>query len=338
MDRRLPPRRFDSKLGSRSRDFSAVPAYSTIFFAVLPVFLVMIAGAVFQRAGWLEAELETGMMKLVLNLLTPCLIFTAIAGNPALERASVAVWSISLGLALILTGYGVAWLAGRWNGMQRGEGLRTFTISTGTQNYGFMALPVVMELWPDDPGPAGLIFVHGLGVELAIWSVGLMILAGHSGSSWKNMINGPFLAVVLSLTLQYSGGHVLVPGVARTAMGWLGDCAIPMSLFMIGATIGRLFERQFWRRAARVAVASCAVRLVVLPAVILAAAKWLPVPEALQSVLIVQAGMPAAVFPIVIARLYGGHPQTAIQVVLATTTVSAVTAPLVIALGIAWVK
>ena len=31
----------------------------------------------------------------------------------------------------------------------------------------------------------------------------------------------------------------------RRAMAMLGDCSIPMSLLMIGATIGRLFERQF---------------------------------------------------------------------------------------------
>ena len=36
----------------------------------------------------------------------------------------------------------------------------------------------------------------------------------------------------------------------------------------------------------------------------------------------------------VIARLYGGQPQAAIQVVLATTTVSILTAPLMIALAL----
>ena len=37
------------------------------------------------------------------------------------------------------------------------------------------------------------------------------------------------------------------------------------------------------------------------------------------------------------ARLYGGHPPTAVQVVLATTLACVLTAPLVIALGMAWV-
>ena len=313
-----------------------MPAYSTILFALIPVFLVMITGAAFQKAGGLSEELETGMMRLVLNLLAPCLIFSKITGNPALESIAVAGWSIGTGLVLILLGFGIAALVAAIARFRKGEGLRTFTIAAGIQNYGFMALPVVMELWPNDPGPGGLVFVHGIGIELAMWTVGLFIMTQHAGPPWKKLINGPFIAVLVSLALNFSGGHTLLPEVMKTAMGWLGDCAIPMSLFMIGATIGRLFKRQFWDDAIRVSLASCAVRLILHPIAILAVAKYLPVPVELQKVLVVQAGMPAAVFPIVIARLYGGHPQTAIQVVLATTIVSVITAPLIIAFGMAW--
>ncbi len=313
-----------------------MPAFSTILLALIPVLLVMIAGAAFQKGGWLSEELETGMMRLVLNLLAPCLIFTKIAGNPVLEKVSTAAWSIGTGLVLILIGFGLAFVAATVARFRKGEGLRTFTISAGIQNYGFMALPVVMELWPDDAGPGGLIFVHGIGVELAMWTVGLFIMSHQVGPPWRKLINGPFIAVIVSLTLNYSGGHALVPGVLETAMGWLGDCAIPMSLFMIGATIGRLFKRAFWNDALRVSLTACSVRMILHPIAILAAAKFLPLPVELQKVLVVQAGMPAAVFPIVIARLYGGHPQTAIQVVLATTVACIVTTPLIIAFGVAW--
>ncbi len=314
-----------------------MPAYSTILLALVPVFLVMITGAVFQKRDLLSEELETGMMRLSLNLLAPCLIFTKVTGNPALESLATAGWAIGLGLVLILIGYGIAFVTATIARFKKGHGLRTFTITAGIQNYGFMALPVVMELWPDDPGPAGLIFVHGMGIELAIWTVGIFIMSHHVGAPWRKLINGPFIAVVVSLVLNYSGGHVMVPEVVKTAMRWLGDCSIPMALFMIGATIGRFLKWEFWDDAARVCLSSVAARMVLHPMAILAAAKFLPLPPELQKVMIVQAGMPAAVFPIVIARLYGGHPQTAIQVVLATTLASIVTAPLVIAFGMVWV-
>jgi len=311
-------------------------SYATILTAIAPVFLVMGAGAVFQRGGLLSEELETGVMKLVIRLLAPCLIFSKVAGNPDLEQVSVAAWSIGSGLVLVLIGFGVAYLAARLFRFRKGDGLRTFAISAGIQNYGFMPLPLVLALWPADAGPAGLIFVHGLGVEIALWTVGLYILTHRTGPGWRMLLNPPLIAVVVSLLLTYTGGHVLVPGIVKTAIGWLGDTAIPMSLFMIGATIGRLFSHESWTDAKKVAITGCLVRLGVLPVLFLTAARFLPMPEDLQKVLVVQAGMPAAVFPIVVARLYGGHPHTAIQVILATTIASVATAPLVIAFGLEW--
>ena len=72
--------------------------------------------------------------------------------------------------------------------------------------------------------------------------------------------------------------------------------------------------------------------LVLLPALILGTVLLLDPPVELRQVLLVQATMPAAVFPIILARHYGGHPLTAIQVVISTTLLSLITIPLVISL------
>ena len=62
------------------------------------------------------------------------------------------------------------------------------------------------------------------------------------------------------------------------------------------------------------------MRLVLSPLVILSAAKFLPIAVELKQVLIVQAAMPAAMTPILLARLYGGRAGIAVQVVVATIT------------------
>jgi hypothetical protein len=48
----------------------------------------------------------------------------------------------------------------------------------------------------------------------------------------------------------------------------------------------------------------------------------------LKRVLMVQAAMPTAMVPVIIARLYGGHPWTAVQIALGTTLVGILTIPL----------
>jgi len=310
-----------------------VHLYSIILTAVIPIFLVMAAGFVMHRTGWMEKDIEAGVMRLVLNLLVPCLIIDVVIGNPALEKVSVAVWGIGLGFMIIVLGYPIAYAIGRLFGLPKGGGRRTFSIVAAIQNYGYLPLPIIAILFPDEPGPIALVFIHGLGVEIALWTVGLLILNRHPGAPWKKLLNGPFIAVVVSLTLNYTHGYVLIPDVVRTAMNMLGGTAIPISIFMIGATIGRLYDRSIWSEAGRTIGASVLTRLIILPAMILAIVRFLPVPDDLVKVLIIQAGMPAAIFPIVVARLYDGHVPTAIKVVLITSFASILTAPAVIAFG-----
>jgi len=54
----------------------------------------------------------------------------------------------------------------------------------------------------------------------------------------------------------------------------------------------------------------------------------------MKQILVVQAAMPAALAPILLARLYGGRPAVAVQVVVATTVVSLFTLPYIITYGI----
>jgi malate permease and related proteins len=47
--------------------------------------------------------------------------------------------------------------------------------------------------------------------------------------------------------------------------------------------------------------------------------------------------MPTAVIPIIIPRLYGGHPKTAVQIVLGTTALGIFVIPLWLRAGFQWV-
>jgi len=51
-------------------------------------------------------------------------------------------------------------------------------------------------------------------------------------------------------------------------------------------------------------------------------------------VVVIQAAMPSAIFPIVLARHYAGSPATAMVVALSTSAVSLVTIPLWIPAGL----
>ena len=62
-----------------------MPSYWQLLLLVLPVF------AVVRRVHWIEGEAETSLIRLVVNLCSPCLIFESVAGNAALPAALVSV-------------------------------------------------------------------------------------------------------------------------------------------------------------------------------------------------------------------------------------------------------
>ena len=97
--------------------------------------------------------------------------------------------------------------------------------------------------------------------------------------------------------------------------------------------LGEFHSANGWR----VIALAVLLRIGVLPVLFLLLAKHVPMTVEHQRVLVIEAAMPAAVFPVVLAKLYGGDPATAVRVVLATAAVSLVTIPLWLKYGMKFV-
>lgn len=308
--------------------------YAGILAVTLPVYLMMGTGALLRKTGVLPAEADKGLMKLSVAVLTPALIIERVAGNPAVMQPLPVLMAAGLGFVLVVLGISLSYAVAPLIGLRVHEGRRTFGVSCGLQNYGFVAIPIVTALFPDQ-GTLGVLFTFTLGIELACWTACVGMLTGFDKAPLKLALNPPVITILSSLLLNFTGLHGYIPQVAHNTLGMLGGCAVPLAVLLIGASIADIWgqERMNWK----IAVLSPVLRLGVIPLAFLAAAVFLPLTNELKRILIVQAAMPSAVFNIVIARLYGGHPATAVQCVLATTVVSCVTTPFVIAWALKWI-
>lgn len=301
--------------------------------SVLPVYLLILAGALLRRTGVVRQEHDEGVMRVVYSVMLPCFILDKILGSAVLKSGTVVTSSIGLGFSLILMGIAIGFGVGRLIGLERGTGMRTFALSAGSQNYGFTAAPVVQILW--STGALAILFVHNIGVELAMWSVGVMIMSDERGIPWRKLVNGPVIAVAGGLLLVALGWDGYCVGPARQAMSMIGIGAFPLAVLITGCTIMDLVvaEKPTWQ----IIIGSSAVRLVLAPIVFLAAAKVLPIATELRQVLVVQAAMPAAMTPIMLARMYGGRPAIAVQIVVCTTALSLLSLPWIITWGCQWI-
>lgn len=310
---------------------------SDVLAAVLPVFLLAVVGIALRRARWLTEEADAPLLRLVVNVLTPCLILDKVLGNRALQRAENLLVPPLIGFGGIVLGIGVCWLFRRGVGLATEPERRTFALVSGLQNYGYVPFPLVLVLFANHPDTPGVLFVHNLGVDIAMWTLGLMTLGHATGpGEWRKLVNAPLVAILLSLLLNAVGGDRWVPRPVAITASMLGACAFPLGIMMAGAMVADQVRQLHPARAAGAVAWSALFRLGIIPALLLVLGRILPCSVEVKRVLVVQAAMPAGVFPIVLARLYGGDPATAVRIVAGTTLLSLVTIPLWIRWGLSW--
>jgi predicted permease len=312
-----------------------MPTYAQLLLLILPVFALVAVGVVLRRRHWVEGPAEASLLRVVVAVCYPCLIFDAVVGNDAM-RSPGNLWLPPLsGFLLTAVGVAAALQAGRWLRLKEGEGLRSFALTAGIGNFGYIPIPIVDAMWGRDT--LGVLLVHNVGVEAAMWTVGVLVLTGLSPrAGWRKLVNPITVTLVIAVFTNLTGLGDRVPGAVMEAVRMLGRCAIPLGLLMIGVSMANHLDDPRSLYQPRITWGAAAVRLAAMPLVILAAARWFPGSLELKRVLVIEAAMPSAVFPIVLTRLHGGSPRTAVQVVLGTTILGVFVIPLWIKLGLAW--
>ena len=298
----------------------------------LPVGIILL-GVFSRRAGWFRAEADASLTILTIRLLYPCFIVSHLTGHESLRDTSVLLIAPMIGFFAILVGFGLSTLVAGFLGLS-GREAKGFIFATGIFNYGFFAFPVGETLF--GPEFVGKLIVFNLGVEIAIWTVGVMILV-DGVPSWRRLVNPPAVAIAVALALTVVGGREVVPSFLFDVVDALAACAIPLGLLLIGGGISELLRERKTENGFRLEFGAIVTRLVLIPAVFIAIVALNAFPanlEWLGEALVVQAAMPAGVFAIVVVKSYDGDAETALRVILASLAGCLATMPVWLAIGL----
>ncbi|HAI12301.1 MAG TPA: transporter, partial [Phycisphaerales bacterium] len=297
----------------------------TIMGLVFAVFLVLGIGAMLRQFNWLTHQADESLLKLVIRVLVPCFFVNVVVGNEKFMHFFDAWLPPAIGFGSTVIGYILALIVakvfGKWIGLKSRVAQHTFALCIGTFNYGYIPMPLVDAMF--DKATMGTLLVHNLGVEIAIWTVGLLVLQGKlDRHCWKRVLNPPLFAIVISLSINQLGLHKDIPTFVMMPIKLLAQATIPMGLIMVGATMADQFalaKTQLltgWQSA----IAGIVLRMGALPVIFIFAAFGLPEQLngfellELKQVMVIQAAMPCAVFPIVLAKHYGGDTAVALRV------------------------
>lgn len=320
--------------------------YLQVLGAVLPLFLIMAVGAAVRRLGILDEQADRSMLNLCVHLLLPCLILDHVIASEALRQPGNLLLSPLIGFVATAGSLVLAALAARMWRLEA-NAARTFRFIAGIYNYGYIPVPLVAALY--GANALTVLFLFNLGTETAFWIVGFAAFMGHSPlGDWRRVLTTPVRAVIIGVAVNLItarfGLRLDEATLESAAWGWpvkvvldavnvIGLCSIPVALLVIGATLADFWNEFRASAGAGVMALGIVVRNLVCPLAFVLLAMALPVSRELKETLVVQAAMPAGLFPLLLTRHNGGSTAVALQVIFATSAAALITLPLWIHFG-----
>ena len=295
---------------------------STVFAKMAMLVLIMLLGYLCARIGITGPEFNQRVTPLMVKVLLPATILNSVLSVPDFSGRElldyILVMTVMVALQML-----PAWFLPRLM-RTRSEDVGATRLVTAFGNVGFVGLPVVAAIFGDE-----MVFFASLcniPFNLALYSCSAAQLSPDGGRvRWQDVLNAPVIATLLSVVLLLSRVHV--PGVLAATISSVSGVTIPLSMLVIGTSLGGISVRSVltdWR----VYVVS-AVRLLVCPLL-----TWLVLRPfaagALLGIPVLMAACPSAMLVTALCLQYGRSDAFASKCIFLSTILSAVTIPLLI--------
>lgn len=295
---------------------------SILFYQLLILFLVMLAGFVVSKAKILTSELASGMGNILINLTSPCLTFMSFQIKLTDELGSRMVKAAFLSFMLVIIAAVISSVVTlKINSDRRAVICFASTFS----NCVFMGFPLINAVF----GAEGVIYasVYNIAFTFCVWTYGDFILSGQKTLNLKMIIqklilNPPLVATYLGLIFLFL--RLGVPSFLGDSLNLLGGMTGPISMLILGENISRInFKKAFANLDLYFGIF---LKLILIPIVSMIFLKLVPDKE-LSSVLFVIAAMPSAVMTAVLSDKYNREPLFASELTVLTHVLCIVTVP-----------
>lgn len=301
--------------------------YTQLLNTMIVFIVMMTIGYVGARSGKLSGEFTKGANMLVLNVfLTASVLNSVIGDQPELSAAQL--WHVMGLTTLTLI---ICYVVGAF--IMRifklgGDDNAIMELLMDVPNTMFVGLPIVQELF----GSTAVLYLamSCIPFNVILYSYGVWRLKSSKGAEGgpmrlKDILTVPLIATILSLFVFFL--HIPVPSAAAKLITTLAPATMPISMIVIGATLGRVHLMDAFREK-RVYIV-CFFRLLVAPLLTWFLLSFLTSDPILLATCIIIAGCPSGVICTVMALQYGHNAELSSKGVLAATTLSMLTLPII---------
>ena len=308
-----------------------------IFNSIAPMFLLIALGMILKKTGFLPDHFFKGINRLVFWFALPALLISRIS-VAELELATISriVLLLTSGTLMAMA---LAWVVSRRLQLPAPQ-TGSFIQGSFRGNGAFIGLPVIVySLGSMDPraevlgtvvlGPVVILF-NILGVLILTYYSRNQKATGTSIASFAGeLVKNPLIAAcAIGLALNLS--NTALPRFLFLPIDILGDTALPLVLMSIGASLE--FERL--RGAASPSLIASLIKVVAAPVFGFLLAGLFGWSQIERMIAIFYLAAPAAGMSYVMAEVMGNDGPLAGRIVALSTLLSAVTIPIIMAIGL----
>lgn len=303
--------------------------FSLTLTQMLLMFVLIAAGFVLRKTHRLPDNANVVMSRLLTYAVTPALLLHSQMTKCTAENFA-AYWPlILLGAAVTLFGIALSFPLCRLFVKKDCYERYVYQYAMSFGNFGFMGNFIVLGVFGSD-----MFFRYGLftlGMNILSVGFGLYILIPkEQGASFvqnlkKGLLTPPVIAILCGIALGAMGAGSHMPAFFTRALESAGNCQGPIAMLLAGFVIGGYSVREMLVN--KKVYAASAMRLIVLPALIVLLLRALGADQTAQVLAFIAVGTPLGLNTVVFPSAYGGDPKPGASMALISHTLSVITIP-----------
>ncbi|MDR0970210.1 MAG: AEC family transporter [Lentimicrobiaceae bacterium] len=292
-----------------------------------------IIGWVAIRSKIINQNNVDGLVKVILKITLPLLIFTTFSGTK-LNKEMLAAFPFIFGAAFVsvLVLFFLSKVSARFQKLNR-ENTALHNTSTMFGNVAFLGYPLLNAVFPNGEG---LIYatIFQLGHDSLMWTWGIFILnkgaQQKSAQTWKHMINPTtiaFLIGILFLILK-----IEIPYLLFEPLHGLGHTTIYLSMIYVGAVLATVNAKTLFTNVRSYIVSFN--KLILCPLIVLLCFYVLKkvgisIPFSAMSVAVLQSAMPCMIIVSILAKELGLNAKQSVENIFISSVLSIATLPFI---------
>lgn len=290
---------------------------------VIILTIIMFVGVYARKVNIINEETKKNLSDFLINISLPLLIlssFNYTYSADMLEKAKlIFIYSVIIHIFLII-------ISGPLSFKFPNNSKKVLRFVIIFSNCGFMGYPVLEGLF----GKIGVFYgaIFNVPFNIFMLGYGVMLYTGKKDiKTLKNVFTHPgIIASVIGLLMFIFS--IKLPYPLYTAVSTVGSMTTPLSMIIVGTMLAEIKFKEVFSGV--VVYYASAIRLLVVPFIILVVMKYLKIDQQLMQISVIIESMPAAVLATVFAEKYGADTMLASKCVFITTIISMVTIPLVV--------